>query len=313
MCKCRPKKSSCKSQSKDFQDPTAWENDERLKRNYNLPLEDLLNRLKEKKEEENCSVSLDDTVYVYVVQTTNVDSSYNIYQHGCGPNFEGGIITLTNCKHPMRCSGELKKYINRRLWIAGVTSKDRKNNYFKKNFLFFLMNVDETVSAISFYDLWNTFGRNNQAQAIRNTKNARYNPLGDIYEPMSNCNFNVGNNRWDPNCYHPPRHDHSHYPSYITQCNHRYRQNPNCWINCNRNKDKEGCWAEDIAYHRRRNQNNRPLLLVGENPFIGRKENSICFNSYLWTKAMIEFVCPIRRGHRVMSLKDFLYVLRKYP
>ncbi len=310
MCQCKPKRRPHERPPKSYQDPSAWEDDERLKRNYNLPLEDLKKKMEEKGD---CGVSLDDTVYVYVVQTTSVDVNCTIYQHGCGPNFEGGIITLTNCKHRMRCSSELKKaFKNGKLWIAGVTSKDKRNNPFQKNFLFYLMKVDESISANSFYDLWNRFNYNSQVQNIRNIKNACNNPLGDLYQPKNNCNFNVGSNRWNPNCYHPTCRDHVHYPSYITQCNHRYRTNPNCWATCGRNKKKEGCWAEDIAKYCNKNQNNRPLLLAGENPFIGKKKNSLCFNSFLWTKALIEFVCPIWQGHRVMSLSDFLYVLRSF-
>ncbi len=257
----------------EHQDWSVWQNDERLRPNINLPLEDLKRRLTK------CGVSLDDTVYFYVVSTTSVDVNCTIYQHGCGPNFVGGIITLTNCMHYMRRSSNLKKaFRNGKLWVAGVTSKAKDRNKFQKRFLFFLMKVDNTIIANSFYDLWNQF---NQVQNIRNIKDACNNPLGDLYRPKSNCNFNVGNNKWNPNCYHPPRRNHVHYPDYMSQCNHRYRTNPNCWNSCGRNKKKEGCWAEDIAYYYRGNQNNRPLLLVGENPFMGKKKNSSCFLSFL--------------------------------
>ena len=296
------------------QDPRDWENNDLLSQNYNLSLEELKGRLLKKGA---CGdVSLDDIVYVYVVASTRVNycwcsSSHVITQWGCAPNFEGGIITLTNCMHYMRCLNKLKKYFNQgKLWIAGVTTKNEDRNPLKKYFLFYLMKVDNSLGIIdSFCDIWNVFG---QVPNIRSIKNACQNPLGDFYQPKPNCNFNVGNSRWDPNCYYPPRRDHPHYPSYITQCNHRYKKNPNCWTNCNRNKNKEGCWAEDIAYYCN-NQNNRPLLLVGENPFMGKKKGKKCFNSYLWSVPKIEFTCNIQRGHRTMSLRDFLSRLRPYP
>ena len=298
MCGCGHKP----PKKKKHQDWSVWQNDERLRPNINLPLEDLKRRLTEKGP---CGVSLDDTVYFYVVSTTSVNANCTIYQHGCGPNFMGGIITLTNCKHDMRCSGNLKKaFRNGKLWVAGVTSKDKKKNSFQKRFLFFLMKVDSTIIANSFYDLWNQF---NQVQNIRNIKDACNNPLGDLYRPKSNCN-----NKWDPNCYHPPRQDHVHYPDYMSQCNHRYRTNPNCWVTCGRNKKKEGCWAEDIAKYCNKNKNNRPLLLVGENPFMGKKKNSSCFLSFLWTKALIELDYSINLGHRHMSLNAFLRHLRSF-
>ncbi len=295
------RKSSCSCSSNVYQNPSDWLK-EPLKQNYNLSLEELKDRLAEK-ERGKCGVSLDDTVYVYVVTSTRVVCRGNcceIRQEGCGPNFEGGIITLTNCKHYMRASGNLRGILknNDKLWIAGVTTRDEKKNPLRKNFLFYLMKVDKSLSAQSFYNLWNRF---NQVPNIRNVKNARNNPLGDIYQPLPNVNFNVGNRMWNPNYYYPPAQNHVHYH----HCNNNaYQQNPNCWMNCH--YAGCGCWVKDIGYIY---NGNRPLLLVGENPFIGKKEGSKCFNSYLWTEPKIEFVCSIGRGFQMMSLRDFLRCL----
>ena len=314
MSSCTLKKSKgCKCFSKQYQDFRDWEKDEKLKRNFNLSKEELEERFKGKAMKD-CSVSLDDIVYVYVVSTTKVEfnqstSSYEIHQYGCGPNVEGRIITLTNCKHNMRTWETLKDLYNQsKLWIAGVTSKEKDKNTFQKYFLFYLMKVDETIlgkTNHSFYDIWRVFG---QVQNIRCKKNACQNPLGDLYQPRPNCNDST---KYDPNYYYPPCQDHVHYPNYMTQCSHRYRTNPNCWITCNRNKEKEGCWAEDIAYYCN-SQSNHPLLLVGESPFIGKKKGKDCFNSYLWSKPMIEFHYTQFRTKR-MSLRDFLSCLKAYP
>ncbi len=277
-------KASCVGQD-IYQDYSAWLEDP-LRRNLNLDLEELKGKLTEKGV---CGVSLDDIVYVYVVTTTRVApvrNSYEIRQEGCGPNFEGGIITLTTCKHYMRSSYELKGILdNGKLWIAGVTSKSNKKNPLREYVLFYLMKVDSTIIANSFYDLWNQF---NQVQNIRNIKDACNNPLGDLYRPKSNCNFNVGNNKWDLNCYYPPCRNHVH----VVYCHN--------------------CWIKDISYCC--SNNRRPLLLVGENPFMGKKKDSNNFNSYLWTEAKIKFV-PNKpnknKNFRTMklTLQEFLHRL----
>ncbi len=283
MSSCERKVSESCESALIPQDPRDWEENSLLKQNYNLNLEELKERLLEKGV---CGdVSLDDTVYVYIVRTTRVNycwcsNSHVITQWGCAPNFEGGIITLTNCKHDMRCSSNLKSCFNSgKLWIAGITTKDENRNPLQKNFLFYLMKVDNYYKIIdSFYDIWDIFG---QVSKIRDKKDACNNPLGDLYRPKSDCNFDVGNDKWNPNCYNSPSRNHVH----------------------------SSTWKNDITYACK--NGNRPLLLIGENPFIGKRKGRKCFNSYLWTVPKIEFTLDdIRQGYRKMSLKDFILYLK---
>ncbi len=233
-----------------------WNNACDLKKN--LTLDELKRELKE---------FFNNTVYVYVVSTTYIKKRNNrwiIIQKGTGPNFEGCLLTLTNCKHSMRCNvrDDLEK--GKKVWIAGFTSKNKKKNPFGKYFLFYLMKIGHYE--VSFRDLWYYLAR--YYPGALNVKNACKNPLGDIYKPKSDCN-----NPYNPNCYLPPIRDQN-----IIHVHHRcttYQGNSSCQNSCN--KKILGCWRKDISYICKNNNSQYPALLIGDKNF-----------SYLWSKPLIQ-------------------------
>jgi hypothetical protein len=59
------------------------------------------------------------TVYCYVI-TTVKNRGGQLVQNGSAPNFQGGMITLCTCKHPMRSFLEPDEW--KGTWIAGFTT-----------------------------------------------------------------------------------------------------------------------------------------------------------------------------------------------
>lgn len=133
---------------------------------------------------------------------------------GCGPNLEGGLITLCTCKHHMRSAGhwlnDAKKGSNNK-WVAGFT-----NNKAGKNTLFYLMKIGEAYE--SHADLWRVFlqlGRQN----ILDVKSASNNSFGDIYKPknISKC---TAETRFLQDSYEAPIVNHAHDSDWKKDVNH---------------------------------------------------------------------------------------------
>ena len=261
----------------------------------------------------------EEVVYVYVVATTEIRNS-QILQTGTGPNIEGGLITLTNCKHGMRCdigddiknginlNGEMWKIREDNVWIAGLTTRNRRKNPYGKHFLFYLMKVEEYHE--SFTEL-RRYLQNNYPNALSVKRTVDYdpksNPLGDVYEPRREQGCN---DPFDPNSYHPPHYHHPHH-----QCMN-YRSQPNCHTSCNISC---GCWRRDIAYNK---CGNPPYLLTGDKVL-----------SYVWQipKIHLDLNCLTRlisqnkavnrgfvesqkiiRNYVILKLSDFLDCLIKF-
>lgn len=135
-------------------------------------------------------------VYGYVVRTISLEQGL-FHQHGCGPNWEGGVITLCTCKGYMRTYHDAEEWAG--LWIAGFSGSTATPGC---NALVYLMQIGQAFE--SFADLWN--GLPSQARA---TKSSVTNPHGDLYEPTPNRMVDASC-RYKPINYQPPRPDHSH-------------------------------------------------------------------------------------------------------
>jgi len=135
-------------------------------------------------------------IYSYIVDTLKICNG-KYAQTGCGPNYQGGLITLCTCKHRMRTgkptkcemsdvSDWLKSWNN--IWIAGVSGIHRGKNDF--NSLFYLMNV-----MLAFQDhesLWEYLKLNYREAAT--AKRADQSMFGDIYPPNTKpCTKHVHN------------------------------------------------------------------------------------------------------------------------
>lgn len=129
-------------------------------------------------------------VFAYVLTTVNSIGG-RLQQSGSGPNADGGRLTLATCMHYHRTLWTSMKG----RWVAGFCSK----NVGQGNALFYLMYVAEEFD--SQLALWNGL-----STAVRNAKNARFNLLGDVYEPKTA----TAATRYAPQTYYSPHANHSH-------------------------------------------------------------------------------------------------------
>lgn len=133
-------------------------------------------------------------LYSYVVATTNLDTELQIRQAGSGPNFQGGLITLTTCKHRLRAARGVDDW--RGVWVAGLS---RKGLHEGRQWVFFMMKVAQAYA--SHADLWQAL-----PSTVREAKSARQHPHGDLYEPLG-----FGSDApHSPESYHAPCTGHRH-------------------------------------------------------------------------------------------------------
>jgi hypothetical protein len=211
-CKCNP---SVAHPYQPFPDSGS------LKKNSNLNL----NRLKRLVKQE------DAIVYCYIIKSVKKDKKNNdiFRQEGCGPNWQGGLITLCTCKHRMRTLFSSKDWKEK--WIAGFTSindgsggKDASN---RKNALVYLMKVKDAFG--SHHDLWYALPPETRtAKAAHNESNIH----GDVFCPKGKLENRA--KKYAPSAYYRPSkfHDHSK------------------------------CWHKDVNYSK--TKKHHPSLLVGD-------------------------------------------------
>ncbi len=121
-------------------------------------------------------------------------------QAGCGPNFQGGRLTLCTCMHPLRAEREAEEW--RGWWIAGLT------NQCGCVWVFYLAEVGCAYE--SQRDLWNAM-----SSETREAKSTRYDVHGDLYEPQPLQESDP----FDPANYFSPMIGHRH----------RFRQDDDTW------------------------------------------------------------------------------------
>jgi hypothetical protein len=132
-----------------------------LAANMNLPLGTLRERIGHDQ----------NIVYSYIV-TSIENQEGHFVQTGCGPNFQGDLITLCTCKRLMRTYLPTDDW--KGMWIAGFSNFKAGGN---ENALVYLMKVLHSFE--SHFDLWYSAVI---PEKSKQTKNARLNKLGDIYE-----------------------------------------------------------------------------------------------------------------------------------
>ncbi len=154
-----------------------------LGRNLNVPLSRLY----------DCAAG-QAPVYSYVIASMRGHNG-EFVQTGCGPNFQGGLITLCTCKHRMRTFMDPDRWNG--IWIAGFTSLPTGDGV---NSLIYLMRVAHAFE--SHRDLW--FSTAIPAGAKR-AKAAHLDPFGDIYKPRARRI-----DPWDKDRYVPPSRNHCH-------------------------------------------------------------------------------------------------------
>jgi hypothetical protein len=135
-------------------------------------------------------------IYAYIM-TTVVLGEDEFQQIGCGPNFQGGLLTLCTCKHRMRASLSCEEWKDK--WVAGFTSL-RCNH---RHWLFYLACVEAAFASHS--ELWHSEALTPKA---RQEKSASKSPLGDLYRPNGELHSAA---RFDPCQYHRPVRGHVHF------------------------------------------------------------------------------------------------------
>ncbi len=135
-------------------------------------------------------------IYCYIVKSVK-NRNASLQQQGCGPNWQGGLITLCTCKHFMRAFKDLDSWQG--TWIAGFTTASEGNG---SNALVYLMRVKDAFD--SHHDLWYEL-----PNKIRRAKEAHLkgNIFGDIYKPKNKL---IGNKKYSAKSYYEPCKSHAH-------------------------------------------------------------------------------------------------------
>ena len=122
--------------------------------------------------------------------TSVTQAGDELEQRGCGPNFQGGRITLCTCMRYHRTWPS----IGEGTWIAGFTGNHSGNK------LFYLMKVDHVAETF-------TKLRDSDWLPDYRAKSSRYDVFGDVYEPLSKATVSEPHN---PELYYPPIEGHKH-------------------------------------------------------------------------------------------------------
>ena len=136
------------------------------------------------------------TVRSYKMISVYPDDRDQLEQHGSGPNFQGGCLTLCTCAHQIRAE---KKHTDEweGSWLAGFTSP----RICGRTWLFYLAQVERICPTAASH--WAALPAN-----LRQAKTTRRNRLGDAFQPnpASSCAdpFKAAH-------YHPPMIGHSHH------------------------------------------------------------------------------------------------------
>lgn len=117
-------------------------------------------------------------------------------QHGSGPNFQGGCLTLCTCAHQIRAEKKNPGEWNGS-WLAGFTSP----RLCGRTWLFYLAQVERAYPTAASH--WAALPAH-----LRRAKSTRHNRLGDAFQPnpAASCA-----DLFDADHYHPPMIGHSHH------------------------------------------------------------------------------------------------------
>lgn len=133
-------------------------------------------------------------VYPYVVAT--VKSHHGKFaQTGGSPNFQGGFVTLCDCKHHLRSFRAICDPGG--VWIAGITGPHVSARH--RRYLYFLMYAEPVCSHAA---MWHRL-----PESARAAKSAARDPFGDLYEPTDDLR---GEAAFHASNYRPPIGGHVH-------------------------------------------------------------------------------------------------------
>lgn len=131
--------------------------------------------------------------HCYVVASVYTECG-RFVQGGCGPNFQGGLITLCTCKHRMRARMDGQSWVDK--WVAGFSGINTVGD--GARYLVYLMRVGQVAASQS--ELWHAL-----PDEVREAKAADTHKHGDLYRPCHALGA-----EFDPRSYTPPHADHVH-------------------------------------------------------------------------------------------------------
>lgn len=135
-------------------------------------------------------------VYCYIVKSVK-NKNGSLCQQGCGPNWQGGLITLCTCKHMMRTFRDLDTWWG--TWIAGFTSVGAGRG---RNALVYLMKVKDAFD--SHHDMWYALPKQVRLAKAAHRKG---NILGDVFRPKGKLR---GDEKFLAGSYYEPCNSHAH-------------------------------------------------------------------------------------------------------
>lgn len=130
--------------------------------------------------------------YAYPQHLIHLGEDGTFVQTRSGPNWLGGILTMTTCKHRLR-SFKTPEEWEQGYWLAGFTPKIDGENY-----LLYLARVHKAAS--SMVEMYG-FLKYHHPEALER-KLAHKNPVGDIYKPR---NIKKSLDWFDPDNYVYPK------------------------------------------------------------------------------------------------------------
>lgn len=212
----------------------------------------------------------DADLYYYIVRTVELDNG-KFVQKGCGPNWEGGRITLCTCKLSMCANREKDDW--KGVWIAGIAGAKAKKK--GRGYLVYMMKIKKAYDSHS--DIYWAARREPRVIPLSTIQKKRTdrNPVGDVYVPQRHRKLK-GDARFVP-------------ANYVKPINSKRHKHPHL---------KEGEWRRDIR--RKPVWNRHPCLLVGDPHF-----------SFLWNSPKLHLTrSKLARGNKETTLSVFLSKLR---
>lgn len=172
------------------EDCQEWPRQGKLKKNMNLDKKELIHRLRGQFGE----------THRYIVTSIKNEShklapANRFIQTGCGPNFQGDLITLCTCRPDLRSRHVSLEWAGK--WIVGFTSKRLGRHY-----LFFLMKISRAFQSQA--EIWKDLPRD-----VRDAKNATLHVCGDLFEPELDKMI-CADDKWNPQKYQNPKEKHAH-------------------------------------------------------------------------------------------------------
>ncbi len=188
-------------------------------------------------------------IYCYVISSVRKRDG-ELQHYGCGPNWQGGIITLCTCKHFMRSFLEVESWPG--TWIAGFSNVRAGDG---ANVLVYMMRVKKAFE--SHCELW--YALPHQVRLAK-AANRKHNVFGDVYRPLGKTTLK---NSFSKSKYHQPCPSHAHFDGWAKDIDYKKYRRAAMLVGDEKNSY---VW-------------NQPEIALDHN--IGRGQVKYCLNDFL--------------------------------